>query len=150
MKRHSSLASLSREHHGALILAQLLKKGAPVYKGLPADLEGKRDYAIRFYNDELIKHFNEEEQAVIKKIEGVNPGLDKIACDIEVEHAALRVLFTSIKDTNDLSTSLNELGCALEQHIRKEEREFFPLIQELCNEDLLSEIERALAEQKTI
>jgi hypothetical protein len=32
----------------------------------------------------------------------------------------------------------------LEQHIRKKERKFFPLIQELCREKLLPEIEEAL------
>ena len=145
MKRHPSLATLSREHHGALILAQLLKKGAPLYKGLPADLEGKGDYAIRFYNDELIKHFDEEEQVVIKKIKGVHDDLDKLACEITAEHAALRILFTSIKNSSNLANHLNKLGCALEQHIRKEERKFFPLIQELCTEKLLSEIEKTLA-----
>ena len=139
------MTSLSREHHGALILAQLLKKGAPVYKGLPADLEGKRDYALRFYKDGLIKHFDDEEQIVIKKIQGINVDLDKLACEIMGEHAALRLLFTSIENTGDLSTCLNQLGCALAQHIRREEREFFPLIQELCSEKLLSEIEKDLA-----
>ena len=144
MKRHSSLAPLSRDHHGALILAQLLKKGAPVYKGLPTNLIGKADYAIQFYRNELIKHFDDEER-VIKKIKGINVDLDKLASEITNEHNKLRILFTSIKNTNDLATHLDKLGCALEQHIRKEEREFFPLIQELCSEKLLSEIEHALS-----
>lgn len=145
MKRHSSLAILSRKHHGALILAQLLKKGTPVYKGLPADLVGKADYAIRFYKAELIKHFDEEEQAVIKKIKGINVGLDKMANEIAVEHKGLTSSFESIKNAGDLATHLDKLGCALQKHIRKEEREFFPLIQELCSEKLLAEIEQALS-----
>ena len=41
MIRHSSIVSLSREHHGALILARLLQKDAPPYKNLPKDLKGK-------------------------------------------------------------------------------------------------------------
>jgi iron-sulfur cluster repair protein YtfE (RIC family) len=145
MKRHSSLAILSREHHGALILAQSLKKDAPVYKGLPADLKGKTDYALRFYENELLKHFNEEEEVVIKKIKGINIDLDMLADEITTEHKALRILFASIKNSNDLVMHLDKLGCALEQHIRKEERKFFPLIQEYCSEKLLSEIERALS-----
>ena len=139
------MAPLSREHHGALILAQLLKKGAAVYKGLPVDLPGKADYAIRFYRDELIKHFNEEEQVVIKKIKGVNVDLDRLANEITEEHKELRVSFSAIKNTDDLATQLDKLGRRLEQHIRKEEREFFPLIQELCSEKLLAEIEQALS-----
>ena len=145
MKRHSSLAILSREHHGALILAQLLKKGAAVYKGLPTDLVGKAEYAVRFYRTELIKHFEEEEQVVIKKIKGINGNLDKLGSEIAEEHKRLRSSFESIKNANDLATHLDELGFALDQHIRKEERKFFPLIQELCSEKLLSEIEQALS-----
>lgn len=145
MKRHIALAPLSREHHGALILAQLLKKGAPVYKGLPVALNGKAEYATGFYRDELIKHFNEEEQVVIKTIKGINADLDKLADEITAEHIELGALFTSINDTNDLAMHLDTLGCKLEQHIRKEERRFFPLIQELCSKELLSKIARALS-----
>lgn len=139
------MAPLSREHHVALILAQLLKKGAPAYKGLPADLEGKADYAIQFYRDELIKHFDEEEQAVIKKIKGISIDLDKLANEIMEEHKELLDSFALIKNTGDLEAHLDKLGTALEKHIRKEEREFFPLIQKLCSEKILSEIEQALS-----
>ena len=145
MKRHSSLAILSREHHGALILAQLLKKAAPEYKGLPTDIEGKADYASQFYRDELIKHFCEEEQVLIKKIKGINAHLDELGEEITKEHAELKAAFESIKSSNDLATHLDKLGRSLEQHIRKEEREFFPLIQELCSEQLLLEIKQALS-----
>ena len=41
MKRHPTLAHLSREHQGALILAKLLQEDAPDYKGLPTDKNGK-------------------------------------------------------------------------------------------------------------
>src|SRR6185436_19212149 len=122
MKRHSSLAILSREHHGALILAQLLKKGAPAYKGLPTNLNGKADYATKFYRDNLIKHFEEEEQIVIKKITGVNADLDKLGSEIIEEHKRLRSSFESIKNADDLAAHLDELGNALDHHIRKEER----------------------------
>lgn len=145
MKRHSSLAILSREHHDALILAQLLKRAAPVYRGLPTDLDGKADHAIRFYQNKLIKHFEEEEQVIIKKIKEVNTDLDKIAGEIIEEHKEFRSAFESIKGTRELETKLDTLGRNLEQHIRKEERIFFPMIQELCSEGLLSEIEQALS-----
>ncbi len=145
MKRHPSLAILSREHHGALILAQSLKKNAPIYKGMPADLAGKAEYATRFYQHELIKHFGQEEQCIIKKIKGINVELDKLANEITEEHKELRSLFESIKNADDLATHLDKLGCALEKHIRKEERRFFPLVQELCSEKILSEIEQALS-----
>ncbi len=145
MKRHSSLAILSREHHDALILAQLLKKGAAAYKGLPTDLDGKAAYAGRIYKDKLKTHFEEEEQVVIRKIKGTNADLDKMAGEITEEHKELRSSFEAIKNTKDLAPYLDKLGHALEQHIRKEERNFFPLIQELCSEQQLTEIEKELS-----
>jgi hypothetical protein len=48
MKRHLSLQPLSREHHEALLLAQLLKKNAPAYKGLPLNEHEKIAYAVTF------------------------------------------------------------------------------------------------------
>jgi iron-sulfur cluster repair protein YtfE (RIC family) len=144
MKRHSSLAILSREHHGALILAQLLKKGAPAYKGLPVEPDGKADYALKFYQDNLVKHFADEEQVIIKRIKGIHPELDRLASEIVREHTELNGLFTGIKAAPDLAAHLDKLGGALEQHIRKEERVFFPLLQEVGSEELLAGIEQAL------
>lgn len=147
MKRHQSLAGLSREHHGGLILAQLLKKDAPVYKGLPTDEEGKAIYASGYYKDELEKHFEEEEQVLIKKIRGINSALDQVADEIVAEHAALRQLFKGLEIGAELSSQLDEIGVVLEKHIRKEERLFFPMIQELCDEKILAGIAKAFSDQ---
>ena len=72
MKRHPSLAHLSREHHGALILARLLQNNAPAYKSLPTDTAGKAVYALNFYEKELVKHFEAEEKA-FTLVTGNNP-----------------------------------------------------------------------------
>ena len=145
MKRHASLVTLSREHHGALILAQLLKKDAPVYKGLPTEPGSKADYAFLYYRDELNSHFEQEEQVVIKMTKGMSEELDQLAGEIILEHKALRQLFNTISRARNLDAHLDQLGCLLERHIRKEERELFPMIQALCSETLLTEIEKALS-----
>jgi iron-sulfur cluster repair protein YtfE (RIC family) len=145
MKRHASLAPLSREHHGALILAQLLKNSSTVYRGLPSDPAGKANYAISFYQEELVKHFKEEEKIVIGKIGGIDASLDALAGEIIAEHKELGKLFGSIKEADDLPAHLEKIGHVLEQHIRKEERVFFPLIEMRCPAKLLSEIEAALS-----
>ena len=74
MKRHEALAPLSREHHEALILAQLLKKGVPAYKGLPTDTAGKISYARQLYADKLRRHFLDEEK--ILEIENSTTGVE--------------------------------------------------------------------------
>lgn len=146
MKRHEALIPLSRDHHGALILAKLIQKGAPAYKGLPSDIEGKAVYAVKFYHDELITHFLSEEKAVLDKIKGINEKLDALSDEILHEHQELRILFELLPASKRQEEHLDTLGYALEKHIRKEERELFPLIQESCSESLLTEILQLLTD----
>ncbi len=146
MKRHDALIPLSREHHAALILAKLLQKGAPAYKGLPIDLAGKAAYALQFYHQELVKHFLSEEKIIIGKIKGINDQLDRLSDEIFLEHKELKLLFEAIPISECLENHLDSIGYALEKHIRKEEREFFPLIQDSCNETALAEILQLLTD----
>ncbi len=139
MKRHPSLAPLSREHHGALILARLLQNNAPIYKGLPADIEGKALYALNFYSNELIRHFADEEKA-FKLIKGTTDKIDSLTQAIVNEHKELHTLFETLKNKPPLPSHLDRLGKLLEIHIRKEERELFPLIEENCSEGMMKEI----------
>ncbi len=139
MKRHESLAPLSREHHGALILAQLIKRNAPAYKGLPTDIEGKVNYAINFYKTDLIQHFSKEE-IILEKVKHTDAAIAKLAEEIIAEHTMLTSRFLSLNTSGDKITALDELGHLLEAHIRKEERILFPLIQEHCSEEILSQL----------
>ena len=141
MKRHSSLVSLSREHHEALILSRLLQKDAPLYKGMPTDIQGKALYAVQFYNDHLVAHFKDEEK-VLEMATGINNKLDFLIQNIIREHQDLHKMFSEIKSNPDMPTHLDTLGKELEAHIRKEERELFPLIQETCSEEVLDSIGR--------
>jgi hemerythrin-like domain-containing protein len=144
MKRHPSLAHLSREHHGALILARLLQKDAPAYKELPSDDEGKAAYALKFYREELVKHFEEEEKA-LKLVAGINDQLDFLITMIFTEHQELHLQFKSISNHSELKEHLHSIGRMLEAHVRKEERELFPLIQETCSEELMTAIDHTLS-----
>lgn len=143
MKRHDSLAPLSREHHPALLLAQLLKKSAPAYKGMPADTEGKILYAAEFYSSHLIAHFNDEEK-VFEKLKGINSLLDTAIKEIIAEHLVLRKLFEGISNQPDPITYNDTLGHSLEKHIRKEERELFPMIEKSVDETTLATIAQLL------
>ncbi len=148
MKRHPSITVLSREHHGALILARLLQKGSPPYKNLPKDLAGKAAYATNAYLTELSDHFLAEEISLLEQVSGIDSGMDKLIKEIYAEHKELRLLFETIAVSDHLETHLNLLGYALEKHIRKEERILFPLIQDTCNEALLGHIQQLLSEKQ--
>ena len=146
MKRHPSLAPLSRDHHAALILAQLLKENAPAYKGLPTSVSGKAEYAAAFYKTHLIKHFVQEEK-MLKKLGSKNEVLATLASEIFYEHERLTEMFTSIGSSDGQVKVLNQLGYELEAHIRKEERMLFPLLQQHCSEEELKSLASIFTEE---
>lgn len=144
MKRHAALIPLSREHHGGLILARLLQKDAPPYKGLPTDLPGKAQYAAKFYHDELIEHFEREEK-ILPLVKNVDPRLDELLESMVDEHRVLHLLFSDLVNHADLASHLDILGKTLEDHIRKEERELFPLIQDSVGTETLNKLQHLLS-----
>ena len=144
MKRHTALYSLSHDHHQGLILAQQIKKGAPQYKGMPSTLEGKKEYALTFYRSELAKHFQGEEEILFPYVTGKNTELDKLISEIISEHRRMERLINALENTDNLESKMDELGWLLEQHIRKEERELFPDIEEILTEGQLSELKTKL------
>jgi iron-sulfur cluster repair protein YtfE (RIC family) len=140
MKRHEALAPLSREHHGALLLAQLLKKDAPAYKGLPTLPEEKLIYAVNFYNTNLQAHFIKEEE-LLAKVKQYHPEIERLTAEIINEHQQLTSLFNKLDKENNSIDLPDELGKALESHIRKEERVLFPLIEQHCPKEILDKLE---------
>jgi hemerythrin-like domain-containing protein len=143
MKRHEALAPLSREHHESLILAQLLKKNASVYKGLPDLAVDKVKYAVQLFKKSIQKHF-EQEEAMLEQVSGCNMETDKLAQEIKTEHRQLAALFQLLEAGTDIENNMNTLGVALENHIRKEERILFPLLQLHCSEEQLQQISKLL------
>jgi hemerythrin-like domain-containing protein len=139
MKRHSSLVPLSRDHHGALMLAQLIKKDAPAYTGLPTTTEGKAKYALEFYEAHLVKHFAQEEQ-MLRSVTRTHPSLELPSAEIFSEHKQLHELFALMNTVPDKEAVLNQAGHALEAHIRKEERILFPLVEKNCSEEELQQL----------
>jgi len=137
MKRHPSLYTLSHDHHQGLILAQQLKKGAPQYKGMPSTLKDKKDYIISFYNTELVKHFQDEEEILFPAVKNKNDYLDKKIAEIISEHRKMETLIRDLEKTDQLENVLDEFGQLLEKHIRKEERELFIEIEKILSDDEL-------------
>ena len=81
----------------------------------------------------------------LQLVKGINEPLDKMMQVILQEHVELHAAFHAIINHNNLSTHLDELGKSLEIHVRKEERELFPLIEASCNEVLLAAIDASLS-----
>lgn len=139
MKRHEAIAPLSRDHHATLLLAQLLKKDAPVYKGLPDKPQEKARYAMDQFETHIRKHFQLEE-IMLEKLKDIHPSIKILAAEIKAEHRELAELFQSLATADDPEMIMNELAVKLQNHIRKEERILFPMLQEQCTEIVLAEI----------
>lgn len=146
MKRHESLIKLSREHHDGLIAAQLLKKGAPQYKGMPSGFHGKSEYILEFYKNHLIQHFKNEEEKLFPSVKNLNAEINKIILELVQEHKQISEYIKAVEKNNHTEETLNELGVLLDKHIRKEERELFEIIQTKLGKDELEEINKILSE----
>jgi iron-sulfur cluster repair protein YtfE (RIC family) len=141
MKRHKALQSLSQEHHHGLLLAQLIKKGSPKYKGLPNTNADKKPYTINFFEQNLIPHFKKEEEILFPLSINKNPDIENLVKGLIKQHKEIYVLIDKLKISLEPKNELDELGKLLEVHIRKEERELFQMIQDVFSVDEFEKLE---------
>jgi len=140
MKRHPSLIPYSQDHHKILLLAQVLKIDSPDYKNMPRDLGGKVEMAQRYFKDIIAPHEDREEKNLFPKIRNIDPEIDKLLDTLISEHEEMNELFQNLNKPTISIDDLNKLGIALEDHVRKEERIVFQLIQEKIPDQLLTQI----------
>lgn len=136
MKRYKSLIALSHDHHHGLMLAQLIKKDAPEYKGLPTDLDGKVNHVKESWKKELKLHFKNEEKILFPFVKGKDKEIDVLIEENIAEHKIIKSIVEELETTDDAETTLDKLGKTLELHIRKEERVLFNKMQNLLGEEL--------------
>ncbi len=122
-----------------MMLAHLIKKDAPQYKNLPADLEGKRQFTIDFYNKNLIRHFRKEE-ILFEELNGVDNTVLELADELLREHVRIYHLIERLKSKTDVENDLDEIGHLLTEHIRKEERVLFEKLQTQLTDSELARI----------
>jgi hemerythrin-like domain-containing protein len=135
MKRSDALAPLSRDHHQALFVAMKLKRAE--------DLE-PREVALDLFDSVEREHFAIEERVLLPTWLAKAPDeRSEMAKRVVDEHAALRSAAARIRDADVTIADLRELGIILERHVRYEERELFPAIEDDLTDDDL----RALGEE---
>ena len=136
MKRHSSLETLSFEHHDALVIALRLKKG--VTKNI--ELKPVAEYALSVYTNHLRHHFDQEEATLLEPLQ-TNPQAAIAIQRMVDEHERFAELAEFIeKDKENLKNFLREFTELLESHVRFEERTLFPLAEKLIPDAKLQEI----------
>jgi iron-sulfur cluster repair protein YtfE (RIC family) len=129
--RHPSLVALSHDHHHGLALALRCRKQA-LGQLQPMGAAGLRERAkevVDFYQSNLIVHFRAEEEALFPLIRSAVPASAALLDQLLVEHAEMHRAIARLDGMNGLAKLIFDLGDLLERHIRKEERELFPLFE---------------------
>jgi hypothetical protein len=124
MKRDAALASLSRDHHQALVVALKLRRAAA-----PTADEARAALAA-YWPVHGRGHFRLEEEVMLPAYAGHgdphHPLVARALCDhVAIRHRADVVL----GDSDSTLADLHELGGLIAAHVRLEERELFPLIE---------------------
>jgi hemerythrin-like domain-containing protein len=139
MKRHRALQPLSRDHHVALSVALRLRRATD--DGAAAS----RDAFLEFWREDGANHFRVEEEVLLPAFAvHADPDAGCVARML-MDHVRIRAAARRLEEPGDPPVeALHELGTMLERHVRLEEREVFPLIEEAlppeAAEDLVREV----------
>ncbi|HZP71874.1 MAG TPA: hemerythrin domain-containing protein [Gaiellaceae bacterium] len=125
MKRHPALVHLSHDHHHALVQTRRLKAAAA-----GTDPVAEADVFAAFFAEETVPHFREEEELLFPLAawsEETRPLLVQALLD----HQQLRALAARLDQREELPATMVELADLLDRHVRLEERELFPLLEQV-------------------
>ncbi|MBU4537612.1 MAG: hemerythrin domain-containing protein [Weeksellaceae bacterium] len=129
MKRHEALVQLSRDHHFGLLLCWKLKEG------LKKDVSVERmsKYINLFYHQNLKPHFAEEEETIFLILGNSHPLIEEAIS----QHRQFEKMIADGFETPEQIQVFRDL---LELHIRTEERQIFPEIEEKATEEQLQNL----------
>jgi hemerythrin HHE cation binding domain-containing protein len=141
MKRDPALTSLSHDHHQALFVAQKLRRARA------ESAADARAAFLTFWNGPGHAHFRIEEQVLLPAYAGHgdphHPLVARALCDhVEIRSRAAAVA----RDPAPGAIALNELGARIGDHVRLEERELFPLIEQTLPAERLATLAAELAQ----
>ncbi len=150
MKRHVALHPLSQHHHFALMEALFIRRAlAEPAAGRKRALGGVVRKFLRFWEKSGHIHFREEEEVLLPAYARHVP-LDKDAGVLRMlaDHAFIRSLIEEIREDlaakKPVEDALVALGQRLKDHVRLEEDEIFPRIEQALTEDELRALGRHL------
>ncbi|HZJ09884.1 MAG TPA: hemerythrin domain-containing protein [Trueperaceae bacterium] len=141
MKRHIALRPLSRDHHQALVIARRLR-------------HANRDTAaetaaafLQFWHTHGLRHFREEEEILLPAYAEHGDPEHPLVARVLVDHVVIRRGARRLETAGAASPAdLRELGERLTDHVRLEERQLFPLIEEAMPAEAATALAEALAE----
>jgi iron-sulfur cluster repair protein YtfE (RIC family) len=129
--RHPSLLPLSHDHHHGLALALRCRKQA-LGQIKPMGAVGLKERAgevLGFFRNNLVAHFRAEEEILFPFMCANMAGSEAMIDELVRQHEEIRHAADEIAAGGGLAKLIFDLGHLLERHIRKEERELFPLFE---------------------
>jgi hypothetical protein len=138
VKRHPALAALSRDHHHALVVAQRLKRSSA------ASAEEARQCFLEYWERDGAAHFREEEDVLLPALARFTDPDQPVVARVLIDHVRIRSLALEAGEGAPLER-LQALGLALERHVRREERELFPLLERALPDAALRDLAAALS-----
>jgi len=143
MKRSEALASLSRDHHQALVVAQKLRRATDA-----TALEARETF-LAYWSRHGHRHFRLEEELLFPAYAGYGDPHDPLVLRALGQHVMIRHLAAALADVETaLPASLEQLGAELAAHVRLEEREVFPLIERVMPTHELEAVAQQLESAK--
>lgn len=139
MKRHEALAALSRDHHHALVVAQRLRRASET------TATEVRDAFLAYWRADGQRHFREEEDILLPAYAGFGDPEEPVLARVLVDHVRIRWLAHDVASDSPSLDALHTLGEQLSAHVRREERELFPLIEQVLPEHELTRLVRLLS-----
>jgi hemerythrin superfamily protein len=144
MKRNEKLQDLSRQHKKGLVVAMALRCGSnpPYQLQWPSDPGMKRAKFLDFVDNELLHHFQAEEEKIFPLAEAYSPVGRRLCVTLEMDHELMRRLIGEIRvaEGSELSDLLIDFGAVLGQHIHEEERQLFQLMPEIVPQFEIAEL----------
>jgi hemerythrin-like domain-containing protein len=120
----------------------------------PMGVAGLRERAqefVAFYRRNLVAHFNAEETVLFPLMRAQVAGCGDMLDQLVREHAELRRAMPQLEAGTGLAKLIFDVGDLLERHIRREERELFPLfeahIAEVHAESMGAQLKELLSSQ---
>ena len=144
-RRNDSLIPLSREHQYALMLCLRIHRGLIEHDADANWLQMKAGVAVSFFEGELVIHFQAEEEVLFPAMRELS-GAPQIIEGLVAEHGKIGRLIDQLRqiDVHSVAATLKEFADTLEAHIRKEERELFPIYEQQALSETIVRVERAI------
>lgn len=138
---HKPLRKLTWEHHDAVRFAYNIARGL----NLDIDLKQVRGYAVNIAENFLEPHFGVEENSLIARLSEEHARHEAVV-EVLCQHQEFHQLKLQLQQASEseLRPLLERFMELLKLHVVQEEKQFFPFIEQVLDEEQLLQAEREI------